>query len=161
MEPPGLVTFDTEAWPLVVLRCPARFADDSLEPLIADFEECHSQRRQFALLVDTRPARSMPNAKWRKGITDWANEPRVLLETRRYSVGTALLFSSALARGAYTALLWFWKPPTPHFPAPTMAVGVEWCCQMLTRSGVALGAALEKHRASLLPAANAPARDET
>ncbi len=150
MESPGLITFDMNAWPLVVLACPARFGGGSLERLIADFEACHGRRQQFALIVDARLAHSMPDAKWRKGLTDWANDPRVRFETRQYSVGTALLFSSALARGAYTALLWFWRPPTPHFAAPTMAAGVEWCCQMLTRSGVALSAALEKRRASAL-----------
>jgi hypothetical protein len=154
----GLIVWEEEAWPLVVLTCPAHFSEDSLPPLIAAFEECHGRREKFALLIDTRSAHSMPNARWRKGLTQWANEPRVMLATRLYSVGTALLFSSSLARGAYTALLWFWSPPTPHFAAPTMAAAVEWSCQMLTRANVALGNTLQAKRTSLLAAAMPPPR---
>jgi hypothetical protein len=148
---PGKFCFDTDAWPLVVLRCPARIDETSLAPLIDHFEACHAHRRRFALVVDATATQSMPSAKWRRGLTDWANDPRVLAETRRYSVGTSLLIASPLARGVYTALLWLWKPPTPHYVTATMSAGVEWCCQRLTHASVPLGPALEAQRALLAP----------
>jgi hypothetical protein len=147
----GMFVFDRGAWPLVVLRCPARVEEGSLAPLIDDFEACHAQGHRFALLVDATAMQNMPSARWRRGLTDWANDPRVLAETRRYSVGTALLIASPLARGVYTALLWLWKPPTPHYAAATMSAAIEWCCQRLTLAAVPLGAALEAQRASLSP----------
>jgi hypothetical protein len=140
------IVFDSDTWPLVVLRCPAHVGDGSLEPLIDEFEACHAKRRRFALLVDATAMQSMPSAKWRKGLTDWANDPRVREDTRRCSVGTALLLASPLVRGVYTALLWLWKPPTPHFVTATMGAGVEWCCERLTLAEVPLGPALEAQR---------------
>jgi hypothetical protein len=148
---PEFFVFDTDAWPLVVLRCPARIGERSLAPLIEEFEACHARGRRFALVVDATAMQGMPSARWRRGLTDWANDPRVLAETRRYSVGTALLIASPLARGVYTALLWLWKPPTPHYVAATMSAAIEWCCQRLTLAAVPLGTALEAHRAFLAP----------
>jgi hypothetical protein len=146
----GSFLFDWAAWPLVVATCPTRVADESMESFIAVFTELHLRKERFALIFDTRPTQSLPSAKWRKAMADWANEPRVRLNTERYNVGWAIVFSSALARGACTALLWLWRPPSPQFAAATMEEAVDWCCQQLTRSDVPLGPWLEELRTRLL-----------
>jgi hypothetical protein len=122
---------------LLVATCPSdSFAKDSLAPFIATFEEIHARGERFALVIDTRPLKTMPSATWRKELTDWTNNPRVQRNSGRFNVGAAIILTSVLARGIYTALLWVWKPPSPQFAAATMAEAVDWCCDRLAEAGV-------------------------
>jgi hypothetical protein len=157
---PGTAALDTSAWPLVVFECPPHLEDSTVGRLIEEFEAIHARKSHFALLIDTRRVQAMPSARWRRGITEWANDRRVWIDTHRYGVGTALFIASPLARGVYTALLWFWKPPNAHFVAPSMMAAVDWCCQRLTQAGVALSADLLTRRASIEADALAATRGE-
>jgi hypothetical protein len=146
----GRVTFDESAWPVVVLNSPPIFSSESSADIIAGFDHILSRKDPFALVVDTRPVKAMPNAAWRKKITEWANAPHTQRRTSRYSVGTSLVITSPLARGIYTALSWFVKHTSPQHFAPSMAASVAWCCEQLSRAGVPRSRALVELQASLL-----------
>jgi hypothetical protein len=132
----GTLIFDESAWPLVVTVCPESLARDSAVAIADGFERILAKKEPFALIVDTTPVKSVPDAAWRKAITAWANDREVRFKTERYNVGTALIMPSPLSRGIYTALQWIWKPASPQQAAPTMADAVNWCCEKLVKGGV-------------------------
>jgi hypothetical protein len=150
MSDGGRLTFDESAWPVVILESPPIFSRDSPADIIAGFDHILSRKDRFALIVDTRPVETMPNAAWRKTITEWANDPQTQRRTSRYSVGTSLVITSPLARGIYTALSWFVKHTSPQHSAPNMAASVAWCCEQLTRAGVPRSRALVELQESLM-----------
>jgi hypothetical protein len=152
----GTLTFDESAWPLVVSVCPASLAKDSAVAIADEFERILAKKDRFALIVDTTPVKSVPDAAWRKAITAWANDPEIRLKTERYNVGTALIMPSPLSRGIYTALGWIWKPASPQHASSTMADAVGWCSDALVNAGVPRSRKLLELEQSLKLAPDAP-----
>jgi hypothetical protein len=113
-------------------------SDASVAPLIAFFEKVHARKDRFCTIIDSRRLKTMPSAKWRKDITAWATDPTVEADTQRYNVATAVVISSALARGVFVALGWLRKPASPTHPLGSMAEATRWCAEYLSRAGVPL-----------------------
>jgi hypothetical protein len=134
------ISFDDSAWPIVLGTCPVHMGDGSVLPLIAFFENVHARKERFVTLIDTRPLKTMPSAKWRREITAWASDPRVAGCTYRYNVATGVVVSSALTRGVFVALGWLRKPASPVRALGTMAEAAGWCGELLSQAGVPLGA---------------------
>ena len=102
----------------------------SVEDLREEFDGWFARKERFALVTDTRPARGLPSARWRRDLTNWMNEPAVMANVVRYNVASATIFSSTVIRGGFTALTWIWRPPQPQLAAATMREAVEWCCML-------------------------------
>jgi hypothetical protein len=66
--------------------------------------------------------------------------------TGQLCVGTATVLPSAVARGAFTALLWFWTPPCPFHTATTLDDGLRYCLRMLDQNALALPRAEDEVR---------------
>jgi hypothetical protein len=150
------LTFDESAWPLVVTVCPPSLARDSAAAIASEFERILARKEPFAVIVDTTPVKSVPDAAWRKEIGTWANDPEIRKKTERYNVGSALIMPSPLSRGIYTALGWIWKPASPQHAAATMSDAVLWCCDMLVKAGVPRSRKLLELERSLNLAPRAP-----
>lgn len=135
----GMITFDESAWPFIIGTCPPHLGDASVRALITFFEAIHARRECFAVLLDTRPLESMPDARWRQQIAAWGESPKVQGNAIRYSVATAIVTSSIVVRGVYIALGWLWKPASPVSVLPTMEEATVWCGELLERRGVPLG----------------------
>jgi hypothetical protein len=136
MATAGCLSFDETPWPLIVATCPESLGKESVDHLVAFFEQIHARKELFALAIDTRPVKAMPSATWRKDIVRWAGDPRVQANSERYNVGTAVVLTSTFTRGIFTALGWIWKPASPIFPVPAMVDAVAMCCEALGRKGV-------------------------
>jgi hypothetical protein len=145
----GVIKLDDSAWPLVVGICPENIRDASIPPLIAFFDRVHARKERFATMIDTRPLKTMPSAKWRRDITAWASDPTTEAASHRFNVGTAIVISSALARGVFVALGWLRKPASPVQAHATMTEATEWCTDLLWRAGVPLSAKVRVFRESL------------
>jgi hypothetical protein len=147
-EDTGFV-FDHSAWPLVVATCPKDVELVEVVALRRAFDGWFARQQRFALITDTRPARRLPSAKWRRDLTNWMNDPVVMANVVRYNVASATIFGSTLIRGGFTALTWLWKPPQPQLAASTMREAVEWCCLLLDRAEVPLSPELNLRRADV------------
>jgi hypothetical protein len=145
----GVIKLDDSAWPLVVGVCPENIRDASIPPLIAFFDRVHAKKERFATVIDTRPLKTMPSAKWRRDITSWASDPTTEAASYRFNVGTAIVISSALARGVFVALGWLRKPASPVHAHGSMSEATEWCTDLLWRAGVPLSAKVRVFRESL------------
>jgi hypothetical protein len=145
----GTVSFDESAWPVVILNSPATFSDESPADIVAGFDRILARSDHFALIVDTRPVKALPNAAWRKTVADWANHPRTQRRTGRYSVGTVMIFTSPLARGLYTALSWIVHHTSPQHSSADIGEAVVWSCEQLANKGVPRSRALVDLQRSL------------
>jgi hypothetical protein len=134
----GVISMDDAAWPLIIGTCPAQMGEASVPPLIAFFERVHARKERFCIIIDTRPLRTMPSAKWRKDITAWSTDATIEAASNRYAVATAVVTPSALARGVFVALGWLRKPASPLQAFGTMAEAARWCDELLLRAGVPL-----------------------
>ena len=138
----GTVFFDESTWPVVIMRCAPVLSKDSARDVIDGVERLLSRRDRYALIIDTTPVKAMPDAAWRKAITDWANDPETYRKSAKYGLGTALIMLSPMVRGIFTAISWIVKHPTPQYAAADMADAVSWCCEQLVRAGVPRSRAL-------------------
>jgi len=145
----GTFALDDSAWPLILGTCPARLGDTSVQALGAFFDDVHARKERFALIIDTRPLRAMPDARWRKEIAAWASSPKVQGHGLRYNAGTAVITSSMLTRGIFVAIGWLWQPSSPVRAIATVHEAAGWCSDQLARAGVLLGPKARERLASL------------
>jgi hypothetical protein len=144
---------DDSAWPLAIVTMPGAVNMESIDAIAAFFAGCFARQGKFALVIDTRPVHSIPDAMWRKRLTELINEPSFRAKERRFNVGSATILTSVPVRATMTALHWVWKPASPQYYPADMRAAVEWCAKQLTDAHVPLGDPLLQLRASLAPRA--------
>jgi hypothetical protein len=137
--------YSTELFPLVVMTCPAHFepsdVSDVLEAYAADVI---AARRTFTLVVDATPISELPTALVRRTITDWMK--RMESVASPLMLGIALVTSSAIIRGAMTAVNWVVPPRVPMAYEPTLDAGIAWAITRLESRGLVTEPMREYHR---------------
>jgi hypothetical protein len=143
------VHLDESNWPMIVATAPREFDLASVEALRSGFDRVFRRCETYALIVDTRPVTSVPNAKCRQALGDWLRDPTVNAATVRYNGGAATLVTSQIQRLMMTAVSWIWKSPSPHIVVTTMREAVEFCCEKLEAAGCPLSDPLRALRRSV------------
>ena len=100
-------------------------SDDGLRALLARIDALVAERRRVALGVDFRPLREVPNATQRAELARWMRGAAE--RNADVIVATAHVVSSALLRGAMTAVHWIQRPVTPQYVATDLADAEAWC----------------------------------
>jgi hypothetical protein len=140
----GKAGIDSSAWPLVVMRIPARFDVPAIDDFTRAYDEVLGRREKFALITDTTAMTSFPNALERQRIVEhW--RARTFSE-RAYNQGTAIVMTSVAARAVFTALMWVRPAIVPQTIVGTFVSAVEWCCGRFAGAGIALSPAIEALR---------------
>lgn len=116
---------ELETWPLVVVTLGEGLQDDENASMFSDWAGILARREKFVAITDARAVRSVGSAKQRKLTADWMRS--VDDQVRRYSLGHATILSSALVRGALTALSWLHKGAAPEVHTGTMLEALDWC----------------------------------
>jgi hypothetical protein len=125
-----------EHFPLVVAVAPRRY-DAAAVQRMADGFEAYFQRGERYAVISIQPQGSItPGPAERKLVLDWLESPRVRRFGGELCVGAATIMHGALMRGAFTAVLWFWKPPFPMETVPTVGRAVDYCVERLRAAGV-------------------------
>lgn len=139
--------YSTEQFPLVIFSCPRElFADEVRDALRRYEREVLSQDRKFALIVDTTAVEVLPSALVRRTITEWMQPAEALGE--KTIVSMAVATSSALIRGAMTAIQWVVPAKVPMTFEPTLAASATWSLSRLAENGVRVSPELERRVAS-------------
>ena len=141
--------FVDTTFPLVVAVGSNVYDRSEFDSMTRGFETYFERGERYAVLTYTPEGPSLPDARYRKLIADWANEPRVRELSRKLCVGSATVVQSQLVRGALTAILWLWTPPTPHRIVGTPREGVEWCLDRLLPSGISIQCSREQMQTQL------------
>lgn len=124
--------FDDRDYPLLRLHAYGESTDRDVAERIA-FVHRHLERREpIALIFDSSQSRPL-TASQRRQWTDWLSAHDVLI--RRYAVGVAIVVTSTLVRGVFTAVFWLWKPPMPYTIVGTVRDAETWTRERLAASG--------------------------
>jgi hypothetical protein len=131
------IRFIDDCFPLVLSMGPRVWQDTTIDDMAAGYERFFARGERYAL-ISAAPRGSVFGAKHRKQVADWSNSPRVRQKSGELCIGSATLARDALSRGALTAVLWLFKPPSPHQVVATPEEGVDWCIAKLQAAGIAL-----------------------
>lgn len=121
---------DTSRWPLVVTRWPASLTDEELDAFLAEVVALHRRGEPFAHIIDGRFAAAAsfaPRVRARAQQTlDGIRDLGAQLVR-----GEAYVITSALARGAITALTWIYPPSWPREVFATFSEAEDWALAQL------------------------------
>jgi len=95
--------YDDSEWPLVRIRLPAGLAASEFEASLDYIDRLFLRGQRFAVLLDVRDAPPL-SAPQRKLVADRSNAMYARYPTRL--AGMALILSSAIQRGIFTAIQW-------------------------------------------------------
>ena len=125
-----------ECFPLLVNVAPRRYDAAAVRGWAEAFEQYFQRGERYAVISIQPEGSVTPGAAERKLVLDWLESPRVRRYAGELCVGSATIMHGALMRGAFTAVLWFWRPPFPMETAATVARGVDYCVDRLRGAGV-------------------------
>lgn len=135
--------FIESTYPVIVLLGDRLIDEQEIRTLDGHFRRYFDAGKRYAILTATPPNTHFLDAKGRKLIADWANQPDVREFSRKLCVGTATVITSALARGVYTALTWIWTPTTPVKPVSSVTEGIDYCLERLSAEKIELPSSLD------------------
>jgi hypothetical protein len=136
---PGMRIFG-ENFPLLVAVAPRRWDADAVKRM-ADAFELYFKRGQRYAVISIQPEDSItPGPTERRLVLEWLESPRVRRHAGELCVGAATIMHGALMRGAFTAVLWFWKPPFPMETVGSVERAVDYCVERLREVGVRIPA---------------------
>lgn len=137
--------FTTDHLPLVVITCPRRMEPtDTVRFLEAYTRDVLEREGRFAVVVDATTVTEIPSALVRRHFTEWM--PKVERLGIESLVGMSMATSSAIVRGAATAIWWVVPPKIPMSTEATLLESVDWALAKLDASAVAIPTAVRGYR---------------
>jgi len=133
-KPDGIgIEFDVSMWPLVLVTMPAVVEIADVAYLQQSYEHVFAAQTRHALLVDTTPIEKTPDATLRKKMKAFEDGRRAIIRDR--NIGSAIVLSNALVRGAYTALRWISPQPAPNKAFSNVRDAARWCVEGIEADG--------------------------
>jgi hypothetical protein len=142
--------FIDDTFPLLVVLHGARFDAAEMRDMVEGYERYFERGARYTVLIVSPGIFVRLGARERKLIGAWVNDPRVRELSGKLCVGSATVVPSAMARGALTAILWFWTPPWPNCAVSTVEEGLDFCIGKLADASLPLPRPTEEIRAAVL-----------
>jgi hypothetical protein len=138
-------------FPLIVCVAPREWDEVQVGRMIDQWERYFARAERYALLSHTPRGGGLAGGRLRRKIADWANEQRVRQYSADLCVGSSTVVRDTFSRAALRAMLWFWKPPSPHLTCSAPDEAFDWCVARLVAAGVPLGLGVGELRERILP----------
>jgi hypothetical protein len=139
-RPAGVgIEFDISMWPLVLVSMPPVMQVADIVYLQESYEHVFAAPTRHALVVDTTPIEKIPDATLRRRMKDFEDGRRPII--REKNIGSAIVLSNAVARGAYTALRWISPQPAPNKAFSNVRDAARWCVEGIKADGQEVPAA--------------------
>ena len=116
--------------------------DQGLEVFLERVMSYLRRRDRFACLIDCRGMTIAHTANQRRRIAEWLAEPE-LQRLSPHAITIAVLFRSALIRGALTAVNWIKLPPAPVKAFGSVADSAPWLRQRFEEESMTLSPSME------------------
>lgn len=123
----------TDLLPLVRITNHEHTTDADYVALLSEVKKLIDRGDKFVVMALSRGV-AFPNPAQRKIIADFM--PTVKGRMERCSLGTAMVLTNPVQRGAITALNWIMRPDVPMVAVETEAEGLSWCRAQLEKAGV-------------------------
>lgn len=137
-------------FPFLVMVSGERADEAEIRSMDEHFRRLFAKNERYVLL-NVPPTNQSAGAKERKLIADWANQPHIDEGIRRCCAASAIVMTSAVGRGALTAILWVWRPPVHLEIVSDVRSGVGYCAREAARAGLKLPGDPDQILASLRP----------
>ncbi len=126
-------------WPLVVVSMPPQLAVVDIDYLQQSYEHVFAAPTRHALIVDTTTIEKIPDATLRRRMKEFEDGRRPIIRDK--NIGSAIVLSNSLVRGAYTALRWISPQPAPNRAFSNVRDAAQWCVEGIEADGQELPAA--------------------
>jgi len=134
VQPSGVgIDFDVSMWPLVLVSMPATMQVEDIVYLQESYEYVFAAPTRHALIVDTTTIEQIPDATLRRRMKDFEDGRRPIIRDK--NIGSAIVLSNSLVRGAYTALRWISPQPAPNKAFSNVRDAARWCIQGIETDG--------------------------
>ena len=120
-------------WPLVQVTMPPEIRLPDIEFLQQSYENVFAAPARHALIVDTTTLEKVPDATLRRRMKEFEDSRRPII--REKNIGSAIVLSNSLVRGAYTALRWISPQPAPNKAFSNLRDAARWCIEGLESDG--------------------------
>jgi hypothetical protein len=133
-QPAGVgIEFSVSMWPLVLVTMPTRLQIDDIDYLQRSYEHVFAAPMRHALVVDTTPFESVPDATLRRRMKEFEDGRRQVIRER--NIGSAIVLSNSLVRGAFTALRWISPQASPNKAFSNVRDAARWCIEGIESNG--------------------------
>lgn len=106
---------------------------EDIDYLQASYEHVFAEPNRHALVVDTTAIEKIPDATLRKRMKDFEDSRRPIIRDK--NIGSAIVLSNALVRGAFTALRWISPQPAPNKAFSNVRDAARWCIEGIEADG--------------------------
>ena len=127
------IEFDVSMWPLVLVTMPSVIDLQDMDYLQDSYESVFAAPTRHALIVDTTTIEKIPDATLRRRMKEFEDGRRPII--REKNIGSAIVLSNSLVRGAYTALRWISPQPAPNKAFSNVRDAARWCIEGLQADG--------------------------
>ncbi len=127
------IDVDISAWPVVLITPRGEASDAQYMEMFRTIEDLWRRKEKFLAITDTRFT-SVGSARQRQLIGDWMKKHESL--TNQYSLGSIIILSSAIVRGALTAINWIAQPRTPSIYVATPEEAYDRARRLLVVQGL-------------------------
>jgi hypothetical protein len=133
-QPAGVgIEFDVSLWPLVLVTMPGQLQVEDIVYLQESYEAVFAAPTRHALVVDTTTLESIPDATLRRRMKEFEDGRRPIIRER--NIGSGIVLSNSLVRGAYTALRWISPQPAPNKAFANVRDAARWCVEGIEADG--------------------------
>ena len=112
---------------------------DDIVYLQESYEHVFAAPNRHALIVDTTTIETIPDATLRRRMKEFEDGRRPIIRDK--NIGSAIVLSNALVRGAYTALRWISPQPAPNKAFSNVRDAARWCVEGIEAEGLVVPAA--------------------
>lgn len=127
------IEFDVSMWPLALVTIPPVMTLDDIAYLQDSYEQIFAAPNRHALIVDTSRIEKIPDATLRRRMKEFEDARRQII--RKKNIGSAVILSNSLVRGAYTALRWISPQPAPNKAFANVRDAARWCIEGIESDG--------------------------
>ena len=140
VQPAGVgIEFNVSMWPLVHVTMPPVIEVADIAYLQESYEHVFAEPTRHALIVDTTTIEKIPDATLRRKMKEFEDSRRPIIRDK--NIGSAIVLSNALVRGAYTALRWISPQPAPNKAFSNVREAARWCVRGIEADGQQVPAA--------------------
>jgi len=133
-QPAGVgIEFDVSLWPLVLVTMPGQLQVEDIVYLQESYEAVFAAPTRHALVVDTTTLETIPDATLRRRMKEFEDGRRPIIRER--NIGSAIVLSNSLVRGAFTALRWISPQPAPNKAFANVRDAARWCVEGIEADG--------------------------
>ena len=118
---------------------PAQIRLEDIEYLQQSYEHVFGAPTRHALIVDTTTIETIPDATLRRRMKEFEDSRRPII--REKNIGSAIVLSNSLVRGAFTALRWISPQPAPNKAFSNVRDAARWCIEGIKADGQQIPAA--------------------